>query len=346
MTDDGKEIPECPKFFTVAVKEIHDGLVQAIDNAIAPEQNITDLLKNAAKMGEAGNFTNIFDQTTEGVDLNSNTTTFTKSKSNSSFIEIITTEASLIIGATTTSRDISLTTNTNLIPNINITIETISSTPTFTSLASDTSLTSTDTTISANTITSTDTTTLSPTTVQQNASKAKAKKESFKSIVKGPVLWQKEKEDVAYDDNGDSKDYLNEDSIEQLERLRRDLFVANELQGLLNKLNEETVDKDEEVNRNRRGLDNIQTEMKKIGNFRESQNSQSKEFPSNNNVINNKFIDEKIRWTPKEKRFLFKKKRKKKKTKNIWRHLFGVHTDDNRFLNHNFPNSQYANYPR
>ncbi|XP_022902870.2 uncharacterized protein [Onthophagus taurus] len=124
-----------------------------------------------------------------------------------------------------------------------------------------------------------------------------------------------------YDDNVDTSDY----PIAQLKRLQRDLFVVTQLEELLERLTGEN----------------------KIRNFREDQNSQY-DYEDDNDYDN---VNNQVTINPGDsqrikKRFLFKKKkRKKKKAKSVWKHIFGVRSNENRFLNQNFPNSQYAKYP-
>lgn len=133
----------------------------------------------------------------------------------------------------------------------------------------------------------------------------------------------------------------------KLQRLNRDLFVANELEALLDKLSEETGNEAERSYRSKREDESREEES---ANFYKHQNSQYPKLLSDGssnsdelNPVNEATNDDKA------KRFLFlnkKRERKKKKSKSIWKQLFGLHeNDDNRFLNQNFPNSQYANYP-
>lgn len=150
----------------------------------------------------------------------------------------------------------------------------------------------------------------------------------------------------ARETKNDAEEKESIETVRKLDRLRRDLFVANELEALLNKLNKDTVNKAEYNNRVKREeeLGGKRGDSAVPVNFYKLQNSQYLEqLSADNEGLKFRSKSEKER-DDKDKRFLFKKTRKKKKTKNIWKNLFGVHTD-NRFLNQNFPNSQYAIYP-
>ncbi|GJQ76088.1 hypothetical protein Trydic_g1840, partial [Trypoxylus dichotomus] len=109
-----------------------------------------------------------------------------------------------------------------------------------------------------------------------------------------------------------------EASKDQLERLRRDLFVANELQALLDKLRRETANEDDKNSRiNRRKREDKLEISNDAVNFYSSQNSQYPEQRSVNDAGDVLGWVEDPAHDDKEKRFLFKQQRKKKKVRDL-----------------------------